>query len=309
MNPLESHEPTPEFRAHLEWQIGTALRRESRLAEPVSVAAGRRRRIAAVALVALVIGGLAGMAPGYAQENKERALLLESARAEASLTQLRLQLAESEYQDAKRRVDIGVAGRETLLPAAAQLEALRTELAKTQLDMEEIRATSNAPRNDLDAPLVAGHDFVRDRLMLDLKAAQAALAAAEQEATRVQRQFDIGILPKTTVLQAQADVVRAQAEMQRLAETVRLRERALHGDLKHDDLPQAQRRLELLQQLQAAQRQLEVARARLDEASRQLAVGQAADIDVKRAELQVLEQQLELKRLEQLLAALAAVKK
>ena len=34
--PSHAHEPSPEFRAHLEWQLETAMRRESRLAEPVS---------------------------------------------------------------------------------------------------------------------------------------------------------------------------------------------------------------------------------------------------------------------------------
>ena len=32
---IESHEPSPEFRARLEWQIATALRRDSRFATPV----------------------------------------------------------------------------------------------------------------------------------------------------------------------------------------------------------------------------------------------------------------------------------
>ena len=49
MNPPgESHEIAPEFRARLEWQVESALRRETRFAEPpaggASTPAGRPRR-------------------------------------------------------------------------------------------------------------------------------------------------------------------------------------------------------------------------------------------------------------------------
>ena len=61
MNPLnESHEPTPEFLAHLEWQIQTALRREDRLTSPVS-ASRRRFGAALVITAALATGGIAGI--------------------------------------------------------------------------------------------------------------------------------------------------------------------------------------------------------------------------------------------------------
>jgi outer membrane protein TolC len=52
-----------------------------------------------------------------------------------------------------------------------------------------------------------------------------------------------------------------------------------------------------------------VAGARLEEARRQYAAGQAAEIDFIRAQLQVLEQQTALRRLQQELAALGAGKK
>jgi hypothetical protein len=76
---VEPHEPAPEFRAHLEWQIETALRRETRLAAPVS---GRVHRLGLVLIVlaALATGGVAGMASGRVQDARQRDQLVEAAR-------------------------------------------------------------------------------------------------------------------------------------------------------------------------------------------------------------------------------------
>jgi hypothetical protein len=299
--------PTAEFRAYLQWQIETALRRETRFGGPSTSRAPRLRTAIAI-VAALAVGAAGGLVPGYAQENRERTRLLESARNEESLARLRLQLAESEYQDVRRRVDVGVAGRETLLAAEADLQALKSAMARIQLDMQEIRATSSAPRNDLDAPLVGGRDFVRDRLMLDLKAAEEALSVADQEVARARQRFDVGIVSKTALLQAEADAAHARAQMQQLAGALDLRQRALRGEIRPDALAAERQRLELTSRLQEQQRSLELARARLDEARRLFAVGQAAEVDAKRAELQVLEQQLEIQRLQQQLQALGAKK-
>jgi outer membrane protein TolC len=182
-------------------------------------------------------------------------------------------------------------------------------MARIQLDMEEIRATSSVPRNDLDAPLVGGRDFVRDRLMLDLKAAEEALSVADQDVARERQRFDVGIVSKTALLQAEADAAHARARMQQLAGALDLRQRALRGEIKPDAVAAERQRLELTSRLQEQQRSLELARARLDEARRLFAVGQAAEVDAKRAELQVLEQQLQIQRLQQQLQALGGTKK
>ena len=90
MNPLvESHEPTPEFRANLEWQIETSLRRENRFAAPVT---GRARRLGAglVVVAALTTGGIAGLAAGQVQDARQRDQLMETARSEEAVVRLRL---------------------------------------------------------------------------------------------------------------------------------------------------------------------------------------------------------------------------
>ena len=305
---LESHEPSPEFRAHLEWQIETALRRESRLASPV----GTRRahlRAAFIVVVALIAGGAAGVASGRVQDARQRNQLIETAQSEADLARVRLELAQAAYQDARRRFEVGTTGRDSLTTAETEMRAMETTLARIQLDMQEIRLTSAVPRNDLDAPLVGTRDFVRERLALQMTSAQGLLTLAEQTLSQVQQRFDAGMSAPAAILQAQAELAAARARMQLLSATLDLRRRYLNGEMTRDALAPALRRTELTVQIERAQRELDIAGHRVGELRRMVAVGQALELDLKRAEVDLLERQLEIKRIQQELAMVGAVKR
>jgi hypothetical protein len=309
MNPhIEPHEPTPEFRAHLEWQIETALRRETRLAAPVG---GRVHRLGLVLLVlaALATGGVAGIASGRVQDARQRDQLVEAARSEESLAQVRLDLARTELQEAQRRFETGTTGRESLLAAQRQMRDMEGSLARIRLDIEEIRATSAAPRNELQAPVVGQRDFVRERLRLELESSQHALVAAEQALQQAQSRIDVGVAPRTALLQPQSDLAQARARMQLASGLIDLRDRFVRGEIKTEALAVAARRMELTSQQQRAQRELDLARWRVGELRSQFEIGQAGELDVKRSEVALLELQVQLKRIQQEIDALTAVKR
>lgn len=303
--PAGSHEMTPEFRAHLEWQIESALRRESRFAVPISGAL-RRLRAAVVVLAALALGSIAVVASGEVQDARQRDQLIESARAEEALVRLRLELARASYQEARRGFDVGTAGRESLEAAERQVRAMEAALARILLDIEEIRATSAAPRNDLQAPLVGQRDFVRDRLAVELETAQQALRAAEQTLAQARQRVDIGIAPPTAPLQAEAELAQARATMQLLRANLELRQRAVRGEIKAEEVASTLRRMELTLQRERVQRELEVARRRVEEVRRLVDTGLTTQLELKRAEVELLERELALQRLRRELAALGA---
>lgn len=309
MNPQhDPHEPRPEFLSHLEWQIETACRRQTQLAMPVT---GGARRLAAglIVVAALATGGIAGVAAGRVQDARQRDRLIDAARSEEALVRVRLDLAGTELNEAQRKFDVGAADPESLVAAQRQLKTMETSLARIQLDIEEIRATSTTPRNDLDAPLVGGRDFVRERLTLNLKDAQQELALAEQSVAVAIRRVEIGVAAPTIRLQADSDVAKARARMQQLIAELDLRQRYLKGDLKREALAAAARRSELTLQLESTQRVIDLARARVAEVQSQLEIGRASQLDAKRAEVELLERQVELKRIQQELKALEAVKR
>ena len=294
-HPIDPHEPAPEFMAHLEWQIRTAVRRERRLASPATGL--RRLRTATAIAVAIIVGAAGGIASGQIQEARQRDMLVQSARGEEELLRTRLELARAEYEDARRRFEVGTAGRESLIAAELQVRAMETALQRLHVDLAEIRATSASPRNDLDAPLVDKRDFVRERLMLDLQTAQHELAAAERALKDVRERVSVGTASDTARLQAEADLAAAQERMQVLGSMVRLRQRFLRGELQADEVAMTQRRTELQLAHERAAREIQLARERLDQLRKRVEVGLAGQLEVKRAEIAILELELELRRI------------
>jgi hypothetical protein len=309
MNPLnESHEPTPEFLAHLEWQIQTALRREDRLTSPVS--ASRRRFGAALLIIAaLTTGGIAGIASERVQDARQRSQLVEAARSEVTLLNVRLELVRATYEDMRRKFEVGTADREALLSVEREVRALEASLARARLDIQEIEMTSSVPRNDLDAPLVGKRDFVRERLALDMAAAQSGLTTAEQAVAQAQQRIEVGAAPAAARLQPEGELAQARLRMQELRAKLELRQRFLKGEIKADALASEMRRVELTLQRTRSQRELEIARQRVDEVRRLFEVGQGTELDVKRAEVELLERQLEIKGIQRELEIIGGVKR
>jgi hypothetical protein len=309
MNPLnESHEPTPEFLAHLEWQIQTALRREDRLTSPVS-ASRRRFGAALVITAALATGGIAGIASERVQDARQRSHLVEAARSEVTLLNVRLELVRATYEDMRRKFEVGTADREALLSVEREVRALEASLARARLDIQEIEMTSSVPRNDLDAPLVGKRDFVRERLALDMAAAQSGLTTAEQAVAQAQQRIEVGAAPAAARLQPEGELAQARLRMQVLRAKLELRQRFLKGEIKADALASEMRRVELTLQRTRSQRELEIARQRVDEVRRLFEVGQGTELDVKRAEVELLERQLEIKGIQRELEMIGGVKR
>ena len=304
----DTQEMRPEFRAHLEWQIESALRRESRFVEPVA------RRVsklgaALVLLAAMASGAGAVAASQELQDAKERTALLDAVKADLDVARLRLELARTAYQNEQRRVEVGVVSRESLRAAEAELKAMEALVKKLTIDADEVRLTAKAPRNDVQAPIVEKRDFVSDRLSIDLLSAQAALVAAEQGMQDTKRRFDVGIASRVAMLQAEMEIAQTRARLKELQDTLDLRRRAAAGEVKPEDVASQQRRLELNAQLARVESDLTVARARIEEVRRQSQVGQATELDVKRAEIELLERQAELQRLRQEIERLGGVRR
>ena len=301
---MTSHEPTPEFRSHLEWQIETAMRRESRLAEPVTGAAPTGwLRTTIVVLVALAIGGAAGIASERVQDAQTRVQLIESSKSELALMQMRLEMARAEYQDARRRVEIGAAHSDTLANAERRVRAMESALNRVKLDIEETERTSAPPRNELNAPLVGDRDFVRDRLRLELETAQQELVAAEEEVVKARSRLSAGLVPPAALLQADSHVAVAKHHMQELRMKSEFRQKYLQEQISADELAASVRRAQLTLDAELTQQQLESAKRRLNNVRRLVEIGTATPLDLKREEVEILELEVKLKSIQQQLAA------
>ena len=298
----DMHSPTPEFRDRLEWEVATAFRRARRERALSDGRASRirpRLRAAAALLVAVAIGASAGLASAQIADASRRDSLLDASMAELYLASLRLDLARAQLDDARRREQLGAADAAAVASADADFHAMQAKARRLQLNMEEIRASSTpqAPRDDLNAPLVGGRDFMLERLRLDLFVAQQRLTSAERALGDIERRVRVGAADPLARLEAEGDVARARASLAALAERQNLRREFLEKGTPIDELVRRQQRAELRSEAMVAQQALAIARERLSLLEKSRAAGAAGELDVLRARVAVGEREIELQRL------------
>lgn len=298
------HVPTPEFRASLEREIVRTLRREAPF-EP-SLYTRRRDRVRSVALltVGLFFGVGVQLASAQVAESRQRSELERAAEVDRGVAALRLNLARAAYDLARQRAAIGAVSRHAEQEAAAQVREREMEVARIHFDLEEIRASAGAPRDELWAPLIGGRDFVRERLGARAVAAQQRLASAEARVGEAERSFRAGAVSEYALSDAQSEAALAKQAFQVVAQKLMLRDAFLKERLESEEVTRRAQRIELLSEMQRAQRQLQLATARVALAQKRSIVGAADELEVKRAEVEMLERTVELDRLQKQLQML-----
>lgn len=291
------HQPTPEFRDYLEGEITRAWRQERSFV---------RLRSIAVAMACLAAGTTAGLASAQIRESAQRDSLLEVALSDMSLAALRLDLARARHLDVSKKAKVGLVGPASMAAAESELRGMEAAAARAKLNVDEIRATSLPPRDDLNAPLAGTRDFVLERLQLDLFVAQQRLTSAEQANTEIERQVRIGATGELAPLDAGLEVARARVALGTLAERRTLRQEFIAQGTPVDQLMRRFEQVRLRNEAYVAQEAVKVSTQRLEAVRRQNSVGVAAELDVLDAEIELKLRQVKLQLLARLLRDLGS---
>ncbi|HYV99378.1 MAG TPA: hypothetical protein VE967_18110 [Gemmatimonadaceae bacterium] len=301
----DTHAPTPEFRAALERRLIDALRAGDSVTPITSRHAPRRRwRTAAAIAAGLLLGVSVNFAAGQVQQNKQRDSVVATLELQQQLAALKLDLARSEADLARRKFGVGAVSSVTVAAAEAELRAREIAVAKAALDIAEAQATAAAPRDEMWAKLVNGRDFVLERLKLDEQSASQRLLAAKAALDEAQRGFQAGAVMQAHLTEMQLALQSAQDDLDLLARKELLRRETIEKKLHPDDATRRLQQMEAQSDVRRAQRELGLAQQRLAIASAQLRAGTMSELDAKRLELNLLERQGELAKLMQLLKAL-----
>ena len=282
------YQPTPEFRDFLEDEIVREYRRDRSFA---------RLRFAAILLGTLAAGTTAGLASAQIREIAQRDSLLESAQSDLALLALRLELARARVADVQSKFKVGVVGQASLATAESELRQMEALAALEKLDVDEIRASSLPPRDDLNAPLAGTRDFVTERLQLRLFVAQQRLTAAEAAQVEADRQFRVGMASELSLQDAGLEVTRARAALGTLAERRRLRKEFLDQGTPAEQLTRRFQQAQVRFDAMVAQEAVTVLRRRVQSLENQRAVGSASELDVLRAQVELREREIELQSL------------
>jgi hypothetical protein len=290
------HLPTAEFREYLEGEITREFRRHRSFA---------RLRLTAVLLGTLAAGTTAGLASAQIRQGAQRDSLLETALSDMALVVLRLEMTKKLMEDFEVRLKAGAVGPSVLANAQSEHRQMEALAARAKLNVDEIRASSLPPRDDLNAPRVGGRDFVAERVQIDLFLAQQRLTAAEQAQAEAERQSRVGTVGELAVLEAGLKVIKERAALGTLAERQKLRKEFIDQGTAGDQLNRRYQQAQVRLDAYVAQETVNVLRRRLDAVRKQHAAGTATELDLLRAEYEFKEKEYEFQMLARQLRELA----
>jgi hypothetical protein len=185
---------------------------------------------------------------------------------------------------------------------------MESRAARARLNIEEIEASAQPPRDDLNAPLVGGRDFVAERIQLDLVNAQRQLSTAENLVETVEMRVRAGAMSDMERSAAELEVARARAALAVLAERLALRKEFVEKATPADQLARRLESARIREDIRVVQMALELAKSRAAHVDRQRAAGAASDLDAMRAQVEVKERELELSHLTVQLRRLSIVR-
>ena len=290
------HQPTAEFRDYLEHEITREFRHHRSFA---------RLRLTAVVMGTIAAITTAGLASAQIRQGAQRDSLLETALSDMSLLGLRLEMTKKRLEDVTARFRVGAVGPTALAEAESELRQMEAMAARTKLNVNEIRASSLPPRDDLNAPRVGDRDFVMERLKIDLFLAQQRLTAAEQALAESERQSRVGTVSDLAVVDAGLKVIKERAALGTLAERQKLRKEFIEQGTAGEQLNRRFQHAQVRFDAFVAQETVNVLRRRLDAVQKQHAVGTASELELLRAEYELKEKEYELQMLARQLRELA----
>jgi outer membrane protein TolC len=301
-DPLNPHEPTPEFAARLQAQIAAEIqRRNDRAAAPRWSTWTPLQVLVAMALVIVVsmgVGGAVVAATYEAQNNQARNELLRPLEQRVELAEFKVGLTAKAEEAAKRRFDVGLTDAKPVLDAGVELARAQVELDIAKLDVEEVRLTSREPRNELSAPRVSGRDFVSERLRTQLSLSEKVLAVEQKLVADMQVRVEIGVMHPVDLEVARGRAQEVEVAMGTVRRKLDIRQQFLAGKMDAVETQLRVLEIEAEQKVKALAPKIELAKQEVTRVNERVQVGLAQAIDAARATLQRLELERELSQAE-----------
>src|SRR5262249_11280732 len=220
------------------------------------------------------------------------------------LAELQVAVAQKSLEETKKRADIGVAPPDDLAAAERTLRTATLELQRVKLSLEEVQLSGRAAQDDVTSPLVKTRDFVLERLQLDQRVLAAAAAEAEKQLRTAKKRFDVGLAPELDLLEAQTALARQLNDMNAIKEKLELRQRFIAGDVSAEAATRQRLIIAAQYELRYAEVALDLAAKRRAQSERRKQIGVVGEVEVVKAQLDVLSRQQDITRLRDRLAAL-----
>jgi len=255
-------------------------------------------KISVLVMASALVGAGGVVVKDGVQDLRAQEVLMAQVGGDLRLAELQLEIARNRLEEVEKLREVGVGEEQALLEARIQTRQAEAEYLKLSLDEEEIRLSGKEPQNQLSAPLVAGRDFVTERLVLDETVAYERLSAARSRHTRYQDLVQAGAIRSEDLFEVSLALREVESQLSGINERITLRERFLDGRLAAEDaereyeITQTQTRVDLLRQA------LDGAMVRFRGVEERVGMGFFHEAELPKARLEVMRLETQLEFLE-----------
>jgi hypothetical protein len=233
----EKFEPDQRFVDRLEWQLQTEHRRADRLRTQARRLSFSRRAVMAAGLVGVLLFGVTVIkAAEMIQDSWRKKIEIARAETEVQLKKAGLDFNREIASQMEKRFALGLVGREDRMAGGRAAERAEAEWKRALINLDEVKASGEAPRGELYAPKADGRDFVGERLEIDLREAEAELKLVEAIAKATRERFNLGLVQAEDLHHFESEVTVRKEAMAEIRGRLALRKRFLKGGLTAQDV-------------------------------------------------------------------------
>jgi len=258
------YEPDSRFVERLEWQLASEYRRTNRL-KPSSGKVAVSRRMVAVALLAgvLTTGVAVIKAADYIKDSWRKGLEIARVGTEVQLKKAHLESTREMAARAEKLASIGVIREEESQALKLGVEKAALDLDRSLLNLDEVKASGVAPRDELYAPVLGGRDFVSERLKIQIQDVERDLELLGKRLDRVKQLVEVGTASEGDLDLIQAEIAARKAMIDETRKRIDLRKRYVEGEITAQEV-------ELGNRMAVAEKNLHQAQSRVDSLMKQL---------------------------------------
>lgn len=276
-----------QFVDRLEWQLASEFRRKDRL-NPAAGKIAVPRSVVALSLAAglLLMGVAATKAADVIKDSWRKKIEVARLETEVKIKRAFLELKNEKADGAEERFSLGLVSEDEALTAKLGAERSASDLERSLLDLEEVKASGEAPRDELYAPLIGGRDFVSERLEVERKILKSDLDLRRARIERtLRKRIDLGVVPKSALDEFQASLSGQEAAIEDLEKRLTLRRRFRAGEISAGELEIQARMSAAEKELKEARSSIDMIRTRLEDLRAKQAAGLITSEEVKGAQL------------------------
>jgi hypothetical protein len=281
----KSFEPDSQFLDKLEWQLSSEFRRMGRLKRAAGKIAVPRWVIAFSLGAGVLLMGVAAIKAADSIKGAWRKRI-EIAKLETDLKVKRafLEFKKESASKAETRASLGVISEDEYLTMKLEVERSALDLEGSLLDLDEVKASGETPRDELYAPAVDGHDFVSARLAIQKKLVELDLGSRRGQIERLRQRVDLGVYPRDGLDEALASTAVQEGVIGDIEKRLDLRKRFLAGTITAEEVEIQDRMIAAERDLRQAQSTVDSMKRRLESLQAKAAVGMISDTEVHQAQ-------------------------